>query len=115
MLLACQIFTSSLNPSSSGPLHAFISIGKGYRSGFDHASLVLLLISVRIVDLRPALDTTAPDPRCFSAVVDQAFLEPWMPEGLFRGDAFVGVVDEDFAEEVKELFVEEVAGGDDFL
>ena len=38
-----------------------------------------------------------------------------MLEGFFGGDALVGVVDEDFAEEGEELLVEVGGGGDDVL
>lgn len=76
--------------------------------------LILLLVSTRI-HLRPPLNSTPPDPRRFRAIIDQTFPEPGMPEGLLRCEAFVGIVDEDFLEEVEEFFVEEVGGWDDFL
>ena len=38
-----------------------------------------------------------------------------MLQGFFSGNAFVGVVDKDFAEEGEELLVEVVGGGNNIL
>ena len=42
-------------------------------------------------------------------------MEPGVSKGVFGGDAALGVVDEDFAEEVDELFVEGSGWWDDVL
>ena len=51
----------------------------------------------------------------FGAIVTDLFIKPGVPEGFFGGDAAFGVVDEDLAEEVDELFVEGGGGGNDVL
>lgn len=76
--------------------------------------MLLLLIRIRIY-FRPTLDPAPPDPCCFRAIVDEAFLEPRMPECLLSGEAFGRVVDEYFLEEVEELLVERAVGRDDVL
>ncbi len=74
-----------------------------------------VLLEVIQIHLTPRLFPRLPDACGFGAVVGDAFFEPGVLEGLFGGDALLGVVLEDASEEVDELFVE--AGGcrDDFL
>ena len=40
------------------------------------------------------------DAVCFSAVVDKAFLEPGVLQGLFGRNPLLGVIDEDLLEEI---------------
>lgn len=51
----------------------------------------------------------------FGAVVFKVFLEPWMLQGLFGGDALLRVVDEDAVEQVEKLTIERCVVGDDVL
>lgn len=54
-----------------------------------------------------------PDLRSLSAIILNELLEPRMLEGFSRGDAFLGVVDEDLEQQVEEQAVEGVGGRDD--
>lgn len=51
----------------------------------------------------------------FGAFILHLFSEPGMLEGIECADTLVGVVDEDFLEEVEELFVERAIRGYDVL
>ena len=44
--------------------------------------------------------------RGFGAVVERGLFEPRVLEGFFRGDAGLGIVEEDLPEEVEEHLVE---------
>lgn len=55
------------------------------------------------------------DLRRLGAIVDRAFLEPRMLESLFGGNAALGIVDENLAKEVEELFVEGCGCRDEVL
>ena len=63
----------------------------------------------------PLLLPLAPDARGLGPVVDEALFEPGVLESVLGRDALLGVVDEDFLEQVEELFVEGCVGWDDFL
>lgn len=55
------------------------------------------------------------DPTRFGAVVLHQLTEPRVFDCLSGGDALLGVVDEDFPEQVQEKFVELCGGRDDFF
>src|SRR5699024_5444515 len=63
----------------------------------------------------PRLPRALGDPHSLGAVVVLGLLEPGMLQGLFGGDALLGVVDEDLAQEVEELIVESGGCGDEIL
>lgn len=52
---------------------------------------------------------------CLGSVVHERFPEPWMLQGLFGRDTFLGVVHEDLPQEIKELAIEVGMPGDGFL
>ena len=56
-----------------------------------------------------------PDSVCFGTVVDEAFLEPGVLQGLFGSDSLLGVVDKDLLEEVQECTVEGGINRDELL
>lgn len=45
------------------------------------------------------------DTDCLGTIIDDSILEPWVLEGLFGSNANFGIIDEDAAKQVKELFV----------
>lgn len=55
------------------------------------------------------------DAVCFSAVIDKAFLEPGVLQGLFGRNPLLGVVYEDFLEEIQERTVERGVDRDELL
>lgn len=50
-----------------------------------------------------------------SSVVHERLPEPWVLQGLFGGDALLGIVDENLSEEVEELTIEVGMAGNGFL
>lgn len=70
---------------------------------------------LRLLDLCQSRGSLPPEPSRLGAVVLEALLEPFVLEGVLGGDALVGVVDEDLAEEGEELLVEVGGRGDDVL
>ena len=74
----------------------------------EQPSFFLLLLSNLLFPLQPDLVSLRP-------VIHERFLEPGMLEGLFGGDPFLRIVDEDPLQQVEELFVERGVGWDRFL
>lgn len=70
----------------------------------------------RPLGLAPGLAMKAhSDAVCFRAVVDKAFLEPGVLQGLFGRNTLLGVVYEDLLEEVQECAVERGVDRDELL
>ena len=68
-----------------------------------------------VIRVRPSCFPVSSYACCFGAVVGKVFSEPGVLESGFGRYPLYRAVDEDFAEEVEEEFVELGVGGDDVL
>ena len=70
-----------------------------------------------IAGCRSTLLTIQPqaDPICFSAVINQTLLEPWVFQSFLGRDALFRVVNKYLAQKIQELTIEGCVGGNEFL
>lgn len=112
--MPCRAAFANIVPSSL----VFFSHRSCFRYIHDSSILIFFpshLTSCEAACVWSSLNPALSDPRSLGPVVDQALLEPRVAECLLRRDAFGGIVDEYFLQQVEELFVENGGGGNDIL